>query len=104
MKMCSSARSAHLKIAVGVAAHGRQVRVRDVCKLELRDGLRELVDLVGDALRRRLAAVVVELDAEVLLGAAWKGMFGRMCVAASPRRGVVKDRNESRSAAEHADT
>lgn len=35
--------------------------------LELRNGLREAKDLVGDLLRRGLAAGVVELDAPVLL-------------------------------------
>ena len=53
-----------------------QVGVRDVGLLDLSDALRVAEDGVGDALGRRLAAAVVELDAPVLLrarpGCGWR--------------------------------
>lgn len=62
--------SAHLEVAKGAAADGGQVHVGDVGHVERIDLLGVLEDLVGDPLRRWLAAVVVELDAKVLLRAA----------------------------------
>lgn len=53
--------------------------------LELRDGLREAVDLVGDLLGGGLAARVVELDAPVLL-CVWETRRHRGCAAGSGGR------------------